>query len=139
MENIHIEATKRTPYINFEYDRHLLEFGGESYPEDVNAFYGEIIESLEEYFDKVKNESITVNFELVYFNSSSAKAMIRIFDMFDAAAEENEVVVNWIHEADDDNIAELGEEFGEDLEIAEFRLIAKETESSDGDDDGNDI
>lgn len=136
MENILIEPTKRTPYVNLDFDNHILEFAGESYPEDISAFYGEIISNMEEYFEFVEDEEITIRFELVYFNSSSAKAMIRMFDMFDAAADKNQVMINWIHEADDDNIAELGEEFGEDLLKADFRLIAKTEEGeNDSDDD----
>ena len=45
-----------------------------------------------------------------------------LFDILDSAAEDNQVVINWHFEEDDDNMEELGEEFGEDLENAKFEL-----------------
>jgi len=125
MDNLTIEATKRTPAINFDFERHELSIAGESYPEDVNKFYGEIISVLENYLSATHEQTVQVNFELLYFNSSSAKAMIRIFDMLDEAAEQNKVSIHWMHEADDDNMAELGDEFGEDLVKASFELVVK--------------
>lgn len=125
MDNLIIEATKRTPAIRFDFAQHELFITGESYPEDINQFYGEIITTLEAYLTETKNKNIQISFDLIYFNSSSAKAMMRIFEMLDVAAETNDVHIHWLHEAEDDNMAELGEEFGEDLNKALFQLVVK--------------
>jgi len=125
MENLTIEATKRTPAIHFDFEKHQLSLTGESYPEDVNQFYGQVISTLESYLTETNDQSLQVNLDLLYFNSSSAKALIRIFDMLDEAATQNKVSICWMYEADDDNIAELGEEFGEDLINADFQLVVK--------------
>ena len=46
-----------------------------------------------------------------------------LFGMLDEAASRgNTVDIIWAFEKDDDNLEELGEEFGEDLEHASFRL-----------------
>jgi len=43
--------------------------------------------------------------------------------MLDEAAENgNNVTINWAYDEEDDNMEELGEEFGEDLEHATFNL-----------------
>ncbi len=47
--------------------------------------------------------------------------MMRLFDMLDLAAEINSVNIQWIHDADDENLAELGE----DLTKANFELLVK--------------
>jgi len=125
MQNLTIEATKRTPAIHFDFEKHQLSLAGESYPEDVNQFHGQVISALESYLAKTNNQAIQINFDLLYFNSSSAKALIRIFDMLDETAAHNKVSIHWMHEIDDDNIAELGEEFGEDLTNAHFQLVIK--------------
>ncbi len=125
MENLTIEATKRTPAIHFDFEKHQLSLIGESYPEDVNQFYGQVISALENYLAETHNQSLQINFDLLYFNSSSAKALMRIFDQLDEAAVQNKVSIHWMHEVDDDNIAELGEEFGEDFTSAHFQLVAK--------------
>ena len=44
----------------------------------------------------------------------------------DCSSNASNVHVVWIHEADDDNMEEMGEEFGEDLEHATFELKAIE-------------
>jgi len=131
MDNLIIEATKRTPFIRFDFANHALSITGESYPEDINQFYGEIITQLETYLTETKNQKIKIDFDLIYFNSSSAKAMIRIFDMLDVAAEQNNIQVHWWHDVEDDNMAELGEEFGEDLTKAVFHLVVKNPDAVD--------
>ena len=125
MNNINIEATQRTPSIDFNFDQNSLRMAGESYPEDAGNFYGEILLSLENYLDSCEDQTITVDFELIYFNSSTAKSLMRIFDLLEEAGETNQVTVQWHHDSDDDNMAELGEEFGEDLDNASFKLIEK--------------
>ena len=123
MENIKIDATERSPEIDFNFETNRFMIKGESYPEDVTAFYGPIIGQFDEYLDGLDNAEIAFDFELVYFNSSSAKILMGLFDTLDEVAEKgNKVVVSWAFEEDDDNMEELGEEFGEDLENAEFVL-----------------
>ncbi len=98
---------------------------GESYPEDIAAFYGEIIGSLEEHLSGLQGETVQFTFELIYFNSSTAKILMRLFDTLDETANNgNDVTITWVHEEDDDNMEEMGEDFGEDLEHAKFALKA---------------
>lgn len=126
MSNLKLDATERTPEIDFDFETHVFCLRGESYPEDVTEFFGPIIDRLKEHLEAQEGAEITFNFELIYFNSSSAKVMMDIFDLLDEAAEENTVTVNWYHEEDDDHMEELGEEFGEDLEEATFNLKVKD-------------
>ena len=121
MTNIEREASERTPKIVFKFDEGKFLISGESYPEDVSQFYGPPMEALETYFDGLKDTEVTFTFAFVYFNSSTAKIVMGLFDLLDSAAETgNSVKVVWEYEEDDDNMEELGEEFGEDLEHATF-------------------
>ena len=96
---------------------------GESYPEDVTEFYGPLIDKLRAHLGGRVDAKIDFTFQFIYFNSSSAKVLIGLFEMLDAAAESsNDVTINWVHEEDDDNMEEIGEEFAEDLEHATFQL-----------------
>lgn len=123
MDNVKIAPTDRSPDINFDYDANKFSIKGESYPEDVNEFFGPLMEQLETHFENQKGADIFFYFELIYFNSSTAKILMGLFDMFDETAQAgNKVVVEWCYEEDDDNMEELGEEYGEDLEHAEFVL-----------------
>ena len=84
------------------------------------------LEKLKNHLAQCSDSTITLDFELIYFNSSTAKVLMELFDLMEETAESgNKAVVNWIHEEDDDHMEELGEEFGEDLEKATFHLKAK--------------
>ncbi len=123
MENIRIEATDRSPYIDFDFDRNVFVIRGESYPEDVAAFFGPVLDALEEHLDELDGAKIRFDFELIYFNSSTAKVLMGLFESLDAAAEDgNDVLITWIFEEEDDTMEELGGEFAEDLEHARFEM-----------------
>jgi SiaC family regulatory phosphoprotein len=127
MDALIIEKTERSPEINFDFDNNQYTIRGESYPEDVHEFYGSVMEKLEAHFGQLHGAEVNFNFELIYFNSSSAKILMNLFELFDETAENgNKVHVTWTYEEDDDNMEELGEEFCEDLEHATYTLHAIE-------------
>ena len=121
MDTIKIDATDRSPEIEFKFDDNSFLIKGESYPEDVTAFYGPLIGQLEEYLTGIHGASVHFTFELIYFNSSTAKVLMGLFDALDETAKNsNDVLVTWIYQEGDDNMEEMGEEFGEDLKNAKF-------------------
>jgi len=123
MENIKIDATERSPEIDFDFDANVFTIKGESYPEDVTAFYGEVISKLESHLGAKDGGSVEFNFELIYFNSSTAKVLMGLFDLLEETAEGGVGVnINWVFEEEDDTMEELGEEFAEDLEHAQFNM-----------------
>ena len=128
MDKIKIEETERSPEIDFDFRNNVFSLRGESYPEDVPAFYGPHVGALDRHLEAMENGQVEFNFELIYFNSSSAKVVMRLFDMLEEAAGQGvDVTINWRYDADDDNMEELGEEFGEDLENATFNLVSVES------------
>jgi hypothetical protein len=128
MEKLAIEATKQTPKVSFNAEKHVLEFQGESYPENMALFAIPIFAWLEKYLEELGEETFTVNIELTYFNSSSSKMLLDFFDTLEKEVANNgkDIIVNWIYDADDDGIEEYGEEFQEDLESLTFNLVQKE-------------
>ena len=127
MENIKIEGMERSPEVDFNFAANTFLLKGESYPEDVTSFFGPVIGKLEEHLSSISGEKVQFTFELIYFNSSTAKVLMGLFEILDeAAGNGNDVLITWSHEEDDDNMEEMGEEFGEDLEHAKFELKAME-------------
>jgi len=123
MEHIKIEATDRSPEVDFNFGANVFTIRGESYPEDVTAFYGEMIDKLENHLESLEGGTVEFNFELIYFNSSTAKVLMGLFDTLEETAEGAvDVVVNWHYDEEDDTMEELGEEFAEDLEHATFNM-----------------
>ena len=123
MQNLEIPATARTPAVKFDFGQSHLKLVGESYPEDVIEFYNPIFASLDAYLSALGDGRCRFDFELIYLNSSSAKAIMMLMDKLDAAAANGATVdVYWYYDKEDDTMQELGEEFGEDLASAEFHL-----------------
>jgi SiaC family regulatory phosphoprotein len=124
MENLNISKTESTPEIRLDYANGLIELKGESYPENTAEFYAPIFEWLRNYFDGSNARLTTVNMEIIYFNSSSSKALMNFFDLLENASEAGKkIIVNWIYDADNENSLEYGEEFKEDIESFEFNLV----------------
>ena len=117
-----IEATDRTPAIALTHDPLKLSISGESFPEDVSAFYGEVISAINQLAAIAKGK-IEVEMAMVYINSSSIKAMYRIFEGLDAYRQAgNDVQVTWKAEADDDIMQELGEDFKDRFQALNFTV-----------------
>lgn len=123
MQNFEIPATARTPAVSFDFGQNHLRLIGESYPEDVTEFYNPLFKALDTYLAGLGNGQCRFDFELIYLNSSSAKAIMMLMDKLDAAAADGATVdVFWYYDEEDDTMQELGEEFGEDLANAKFHL-----------------
>ncbi len=129
MNSLIIEATKYTPEIFFDCEKHTLGIRGKSYPENTSVFYQPVFEWLEEYLENIGDQNITVNMELIYFNSSSSKVLMDFCDVLDEAGSDGKhITLNWIYEEDDEDALEFGEEFQEDLESVTFNLVEKAPE-----------
>lgn len=124
MNDLIIPATPFTPEIQFRYSSGQLLMMGESYPENTSEFYQPVFKSLSEYLDSIKDTMVTVIMHMRYFNSSSSKILINLFDLLERAAKKgNTITVNWYYKAGDDDSKEFGEEFSEDLKRIRFNIL----------------
>ena len=111
MQDLQLSATERTPEIKFSISEKTLFISGESYPEDVSSFYGELIQICES-LSSSDLDSLNVTVSLIYMNSSSVKAFYRIFEGLDKAKKDGKsITLTWECQDDDDIIEELGEDF----------------------------
>ncbi len=126
MENLHIEATKYTPYINLDAEKGLLSFSGKSYPENTFDFYQSTLEWLTNYFAQGTQKKTVIEMDIIYFNSSSSKLFFDLFDLLEEAHENGkDITVRWLYDAENENALEAGEDFKEDFESLSFDLIEK--------------
>ncbi|MDM8566639.1 DUF1987 domain-containing protein [Candidatus Halobeggiatoa sp. HSG11] len=127
MENLNIKATKHTPEVTFDVDKHFLELKGECYPENITNFTIPIFKLLKVYLQHLEKQTFTVNVEFIYFNSSSSKMLLDLFDILDKEVVnyKKNIVVNWIYNVEDEDAEEYGEEFEEELESLTFNLVSK--------------
>lgn len=124
MENLKLEATKYTPEINLDASG-TISLVGKSYPENTFEFYAPMMDWLEEYFNDNAAETTVVNMEIIYFNSSSSKLFFDFFDLLEENAQNNKIEINWIYDEENESAEEAGEDFIEDFEDLNIKLVQK--------------
>lgn len=124
MESRIVAATDRSPEVRFDAANRCISIKGEAYPEDAAAFWGPIFDDIQAALTAEDGQDLTVDFRMEYFNSSSAKALMNIFQLLESAAEDGaEIKVNWYYQEGDDTMLESGEDFSEDLTHVDFLAI----------------
>jgi hypothetical protein len=122
MDNISIEGTPKTPAVNFNYDKGVIEIKGRSIPENSIEFYKPMVDWLDNYASAPKPKT-EVNIQLEYFNTSSSKCILDVFKKLEAIHKaDNDVLVNWYYEEDDEDMLEAGEDYQSIIRIP-FKMI----------------
>ncbi len=125
MNNLNIEETKYTPKIDLNYEKGTVSIVGKSYPENTFEFYEPVMKWLEEYFKSNAKETTSIDFEIIYFNSSSSKLFFDLFDLLEENKKTNNIIINWIYDEENESALEAGEDFQEDFETLKINLISK--------------
>jgi hypothetical protein len=114
-----IESTRVSPFIAYSPSQNILSLRGRSSPENPIEFYKPVFEFLESYKSS-KNNSLTVDVCLEYFNTSSTKVLFNIFKTIDRLKINNNIdtTINWFYEEWDDDMMEIGEDFSQDLKLS---------------------
>ena len=122
MESIIREGTSKTPAIRFDAKQGVIEMKGRSIPENSTEFFTPLVEWLDKYAADPA-ERTKVNIHLEYFNTSSSKCILDIFKKLESIYKaNNEVIVNWYYEEDDEDMLEAGEDYESIIRIP-FKLI----------------
>ncbi len=124
MENLKFDATKYTPEISLDTSG-TIALVGKSYPENTFEFYAPMMKWLEEYFEGNAADITTVNMEIIYFNSSSSKLFFDFFDLLEENSKDNKLEINWIYDEENESAEEAGEDFIEDFEDLNIKLVTK--------------
>jgi len=124
MENLIIDETKYTPKITLE-TTGIINLIGKSYPENTFEFYTPMMDWIKEYFETSVAEVTIVNMEIIYFNSSSSKLFFDFFDILEENNEKFKIEINWIYDEENESAQEAGEDFIEDFEDLNIKLVRK--------------
>jgi hypothetical protein len=121
MENILIEATSRTPYVNFDCNKCVLEIKGRAIPENALGFFQPLIyDWLDEYLKTLPNETV-VNINLEYFNTSSSLWISKLFKKLTVLlSNDKKLTINWYY-MDEDGFEE-GKDY-EEISKMNFNMI----------------
>jgi len=116
MEELRISPTKNTPEIVLS-PQGTIRIKGRSIHENVTDFFEPIEDWISEYI-AVPAEITSVDMNLEYFNSASAKVFIHILQKITyVSLKHKKFVFNWYYEEGDDDILERGEYFASVLDV----------------------
>ena len=122
MEELTLDRTQNTPYVNFDPGKGVLKLEGRSIPENPGDFYDQLYSWLDDYFNS-PNKLTKFEMRLEYMNSGSSKYILGLFKKIQEYHEKGvECEVNWYYEEDDESILDLGEHYKTSLSLP-FNLI----------------
>ncbi|HDP55148.1 MAG TPA: DUF1987 domain-containing protein [Bacteroidetes bacterium] len=122
MELTTIDGTPKTPSVSMNPQTGVIEIKGRSIPENSIEFYKPVVDWLEEYAKRPASKTV-VNVQLEYFNTSSSKCILDVFKKLEVLKkDQNEVVINWYYEEDDEDMLEAGEDYESIIKVP-FKMI----------------
>lgn len=122
MTPLDIPATESTPAVRYDPAAAVLRVEGESFPEDVVAFYAPVVDWLRAHL-AARPPALVVQLAFRYLNTSSTKAVLDLLLLLDEHHRGGApVVVQWHYDPSLEVMREAGEELGEDLSLP-FRLV----------------
>jgi hypothetical protein len=125
MENLHLEASAKTPEVVFDSNSGKLLLKGRSIPENSIEFYKPLNDWIDSYSSDPK-EVTTIDVKLEYFNTSSSKCILDLFKKLERLnTSGSEVSVNWYFEEDDEDMEEAGEDYQAIIKLP-FNMIEVE-------------
>lgn len=123
MDPIHIPATKATPEISFNPKTESFVIKGRSIPADAADFYAPLERWVENFIQIQKSDSITIDIMLDHLNTGSVRSLLSILSkIIKLREQEVNVMINWHHDVEDEDMVDKGEEMSLILEHP-FRFI----------------
>jgi len=122
MEKFTKEGSPKTPEINFDLFKGVLEITGPSTPENSIEFYQPLIDALDKYSASAQPDT-TVNMRLEYFNTSSSKCILFVFQKLEKIHKSgSSVTINWYCEGDDQDMIEACQDYEATINVP-FKMI----------------
>jgi hypothetical protein len=131
MKKLIIDQTSNSPRVILDPEKKIFEIAGESRPPDVSAFYDEILNWMDDYSihlakTREMDDPVVINFDLEYFNSSSAKYILDFCKQVAGVKSKGKnIAVNWHYEEGDMDMLEVGREMSRMSKIP-FEYIQKD-------------
>lgn len=115
--DLQLQATSTTPRVSLPSEGNEAWIEGNCYPENAFSFFEPILSWLRNYRAD-GGKKMRLNVKLDYFNTSSSKCLLDLFQILqEANAEGASFSVCWLYCEDDPDMRENGEEFAQDLKL----------------------
>jgi hypothetical protein len=124
METYYSEQSAKTPFIQFDPKAGKFEMKGKSIPENSKVFYTLMFEWLDQYI-KQPAPITTLDIQLDYFNTSSAKCVIDLFKKLESIEKNGlgKSIINWHYNEYDGDMQEAGQDYQSIIKVT-FNLIS---------------
>ena len=111
LKHLKIKASETSPYVSFD-PAGRLEIKGRSLMEDVVSFFNPLLHWIDEFL-KNPPDKILIYLELEYFNSLSARMIVKLLMKFEPIKENTntDIKVIWRYKPNDDIMRDRGKEF----------------------------
>lgn len=117
MKNILIKERDFIPGVILDKEKSLFEITGKACPENLDEFYDPIFKWLDEYASD-PNEETTFNIKLVYYNTASSKALLKIMQKLEKMQNNGtQVKIRWHYEEEDEELLIAGEDYAELIKV----------------------
>ena len=113
-----IPQTIHTPLVVASMDEGIISIKGKIIPENPDEFFNQLEILIDQCLANKKNEKLSVNLQLDYFNTTSSKMLARYFK----SILKNDPKINWHYEKGDDSIKEAGEDYATMLDFP-FNIV----------------
>jgi len=111
MSPLILEGTNTTFSVILDPETKVFEFSGKSRPENVAGFFEPIFEWFDGY-SLHPNEETIVGFKLEYYNSSTAKFLLRLLVKLEEMHHKgHKVFIHWFYRDGDEDIMESGADY----------------------------
>ncbi len=121
MNNLIIQASDESPFINADFEKANVEIRGKSLPENVSLFYSPLLDWLD--VNARNLEELTVSFKLNYFNTASSKIILDILLLLEETKETGKNPrILWYYPEYDEEMRDAGLEYSEMVDL-EFEAL----------------
>ncbi len=122
MKRILIQERDFIPGVLLDKEKGIFEMTGKACPENLDEFYDPIFRWLDEYIENPNEETI-FEVKLVYYNTASSKALLKILQKLELLQKKgHKVIVRWHYEEDDEDLQIAGEDYAELIQI-QFEFV----------------
>jgi len=116
---LRLQRTSRTPEVVLDPQQKEFRIVGRSIPEDSVGFYQQVINWLERFRQMDQPaDKLSLEVSLEYFNTSSSKCILDVFKQVNriyTSGKPAEII--WMYDEDDEDLMEMGEDYGELLDL----------------------
>jgi hypothetical protein len=111
MDPLKLNGTETTIGVLLDKANGIFEFSGKSRPENVIGFFEPIFSWIDQY-EQNPNQETVFSFKLDYYNSSSAKVLLRLLVRLEDIFEKGyPVKIHWYFRKTDEDMRESGEDY----------------------------